>query len=369
MCKVLIVPGIKKNKISLVKQLAEEMTKEFAKTEEDGVGYAAITANGQIYGEKWLNPADAFVVKSQPKPPEPTAGELFITENLGALVKPDKKIDYEIIYDRFGVPITQKTIDNTVAFMLHARKKTYGARSIDNTHPFVITNDKYVNDIALIHNGSINNHYNLTKKLSTCDSEVILHEYLKLGMTEYPEAMTTLADTLRGQYAVGVFGSMVDKDGELIPYVDIFKSSKYLTVAYIKELETVVFATYKHDLVTACETLNWTIEYSGEVQDEYLVRLNAVTGERLIDLVKFTKSLDTSFSSYYPYGGPNNRSENLTETKASFQEQNKDLFMEPYYEVPDLSEEDKTLMRELEKSTNKTQIRALALVKKAVGQA
>lgn len=380
MCKIMVVVGIKKDKINAIRQFTEEMAKEISKTEEDGLGYAAITYDGEIYGEKWLNKEDVFVLKAQPpKPPEPfpSDGENFIVSQLGAMQKPDEKKEkpvYEIIYNRFGVPITKEVVNDTAAIIMHSRKRTIGMKSIENTHPFVITGDKHVHDIALIHNGGITNHSALTKKMSTCDSEVILHEYLNLAMQYNPESITDLANRLKGEYAVAVLSSYVDSDGYTIPYVDIFKSNKYLTVVWIKELGAMVYTTMKYDIKSVCEKLKYTIEYSADVEDGFLARFDAVTGERIGELNKFELSsrgyTTTGYGSHMPYGPKTDKEkeEEVAEARTNFQEKNKDLFMTPYYDLEDLNDDDKAFLKELEKSKNPKQVRALELVKKAVGE-
>ena len=103
--------------------------------------------------------------------------------------------------------MTPASINDTVAVILHARKATVGDKNICNVHPFFEINNKDSEDTALIHNGSINNHFQLTKKYSTCDSEVILHEYLKNMMNYNPWGIEELSKTIKGEYTVGVLSS------------------------------------------------------------------------------------------------------------------------------------------------------------------
>src|ERR1019366_1286406 len=170
------IAGIKPEHLSKVQKLAKAAAKNMAIVEEDGVGYAAITKSGLIYGEKWLKKEHAFNIHSQPK------NDIMVElmhKMFGDMAEWGMNTPVTAkVYDSFG-DRNQQTIDETVGLIIHARKATMGSvKTIENVHPFVILNDENHPDTALIHNGSILNHDKLTKIMSTCDSEVILHEYL-----------------------------------------------------------------------------------------------------------------------------------------------------------------------------------------------
>lgn len=367
----MVVAGIKPGKANKVKELATAMAKIFSRVEDDGVGYAAINKKGQIFGEKWLNHKDAFLIHSQPKAPNPKPEELFLNEHFSEVLKDDvlTKVSDEVVYDKFG----KYDVENTVGFIMHARKKTYGEKSIVNTHPFVIVNDKHIQDFAMIHNGSISNHYNLTKKMSTCDSEVILHEYIKLNVDYIPEKISELAATLRGQYAVAMMSSTFNENKDVTPYIDIFKSNKDLFMGWVPELETVVFCTTKFALEEAIKDAGMNITNINEVLDGRLLRLNAITGARMEEVHKFTPSDQYLNSTTYPYGGRHNLPmvpaetnlvQDIDTAKKGFEENNGDLFLEPYYELADLTTEDNEMIKAIESSDNQNKIRALELVKR-----
>jgi hypothetical protein len=257
MCKIMAMAGIPLDKTAeawdFVMEAANQMTFQ---PERDGVGYAATTTEGLIYGERWVDPASAFKERY-----EPTGEEADIIKKFGpALVR-------KVEYNKFG----KLDFDNTSAIMLHTRYATC-EKALYNTHPFVH------GDTALIHNGVIGNAHRELKDLmrsSTCDSEVILSAYLDNDVDTNPKKIDDVSAMLQGSYAVAVMGN----DGET-PYLDIFKNeSTNLCVAKIKELETLVFCTNMEIIQKTCSRVKMTVEYSFYVRPGQLLRLNALTGE------------------------------------------------------------------------------------------
>jgi|SRR5665213_3673155 len=393
MCKVLMIAGIKRQHQDKVKKLSQEFLKAAAEHDDDGFGYAAITRSGGIYGEKWLRKEDVFQLHSQPKSP---VGNDLVKDLLGDAAKPLVEAPSEKVYDAFGVTRTKEVLNDTVAIVVHARKKTNGAKSIENCHPFFASEEGNNPNTALIHNGTIMNHNALTKKTSTCDSEVILHEYLKEVMSYNPWAMPTLAKTLVGQYTVGVLTS-AQTDTGVQPVLDIFKSARELHCAYVKELETYVFCTLPTLLVRACAAAGLTAVGISEVRDGYLIRLDAITGRRLEDIIPFDQSRQylsgpnpttgtrTDGHHRHQHGmsaiNPNRdyirtqnhaapRHEELEDTvdavKKEFEKNHRDLFSAPYYDTgTGLTKEEIDYYAALEVSGN-VDMKALRLVKQVL---
>lgn len=398
-----MVAGIKKQHQEKVKKLSQEFLKAAAEgNDNDGFGYAAITNDGRIYGEKWLRKEDIFVLHTQPKNP---VGNDLVKNLLGEAAKPLLVAPPEKVYDSFGVPMTKETLASTVAIIVHARKQTHGAKSIENTHPFYSPESPTANGspdpaTALIHNGTIMNHMSLTKKTSTCDSETILHEYLKNAMSYNPWAIPKLASTLVGQYAVGVLSSTQQEADHVTPVLDIFKSAKELHCAYVPELETFVFCTLPSLLAKACIEVGLKFTGMSEVRDGYLVRLNAITGERMEEIIPFDQSrqyltgqnvteydrrggnghhrpgvhsrtagmvdpnLDYVRKARANIHGPNLREEETVEdAKREFERNHGDLFNAPYYDTgTGITEEEMKYFRTLE-GNKEVDMKALRLVK------
>lgn len=392
MCKVMIIAGIKPEHLNKVQKLVAAAAKTMSIIEDDGVGYAAITKDGAIYGEKWLNKDDAFQMHAQP-PIDPVVA--WMKGLIGDMGEWSKTEVAETIYQSFGIR-NQRAVNETVALILHARKATSGSKSIENVHPFALIDNEDHPDTAIIHNGSIANHLKLTKTMSTCDSEVILHQYLENMMYHNPWGIERVAKTLKGEYAVGALSSTTNDAGYQQPILDIFKSGKELHAGYVVELETLVFCTSEYSLETACRDANLTVKNIVKIKEGFLIRLDAVTGQRIDDLISFTLSDKTDYSGYRPQPGatnfhrmaphsalpnglqkvgphtnPTTGDDDITETaddmtvdaaKKHFERRHPSLFTVKYLEVNGpLAENEKALFNELSQGAH-TNHKALHLV-------
>lgn len=261
MCKIMIMSGItdetKDNAWAFCKAMAVKMSAPNS-TEKDGFGYAAIDAQGNLFGERWIDNADAF------KHQNPYGSEIDHT-----YLKRYKILSKEKTYGNFGV-----FNDNIRSITMHSRLST-NTVNYKNTHPFV------ENFTSVVHNGVIYNDDKLTKKTSTCDSEVILHEYIKYNIANHPNKFKKVANRLQGYYALGIFSKT--NEGRII--LDVIKDgSAKLEAFVIKELNCLVFATPKWSsspVEDACKILGFTILSKYEVKANRLQRLDALTGETI----------------------------------------------------------------------------------------
>lgn len=261
MCKLAILTGItnetKDNAWVFVKEMSKQMSAPNC-VEKDGIGYAAIDDQGQLFGEKWVNYQDAFKNRS------PYGSEID-----NQILKKFKILNREKVYGTFGI-----FNENIRTITLHSRTSTNEV-SYKNTHPFV------ENSTSLIHNGIIYNHNEFEKKTSTCDSEVLLHLYNKHNIANKPGKFRKIASKLDGYYAMGV----LSKTNEGMPVLDVIKdNAAKLEAFFIQELNTIVFATPKYDgnpVEAACKALGFTIVSKYEVKDNRLQRFNALTGEAI----------------------------------------------------------------------------------------
>lgn len=269
MCKNMMVAGIKPTLSKKLWEFIMEATPNMSSYDKDGIGYAAMAKEG-IWGERWLRPGDAF--KNRPKWAQI---DNEIKEKFKGTLLGNK------IFNQFG----NVDLGSSTAVILHARMATC-EKGLMNVHPFV--RDKF----ALIHNGIIGNDDKLTKITSTCDSEVILNEYVQQNVADNPDKIKDVVDVLQGSFACGVLGET--KDG--LRYMDIFKNySTNLVAIYVKELEAVVFCTNEVIVRDTIKSLKWHIGNVFEVKPWTMIRLNAETGE-LISSHEFPAS---SRSGYY----------------------------------------------------------------------
>lgn len=378
MCKVLAIAGVKREHHAKIQELAKAAASEFNSTDGDGFGYAAITKGGEIYGEKWLRKDDVMV--SHKNPVKPRSVKL-IEAILGKAARLPEFTNEEV-YMSFGTEMSKPgIIDDTVAFIFHARRKTTGEKSLVNTHPFYLPEDKTTEPTALIHNGSISNHEALTKIYSTCDSEVILHEYNKYAINYVPGNIEAMANALIGEYTSIVLSRFMDTEGKLIPYMDIFKSNKDLVVGYVKELDTLIYCTTKYALESICKVCNLTVENICDIEDGFLIRIDAETGQGLGDLISFEKSKKfeyqthhhRNFNQNYPTHQPASLPAPRTDTghtikkmKEEFAKNHPEVFATDIVTVEPMSDKDLAILKEFESSNSNKHLRTLALVKNSI---
>lgn len=267
MCKIAVIPGLTDETTELAWNFIKKLSKEMVGfSDDDGFGYAAIDGEGKMFGERWFNPKEAFSNRE--------AKNRLSEENVKRFKGMLK--GRQPIYNSFGA-VHEKSLRSV---MLHARNAT-SAKVFENTHPFVI------DGTALIHNGVIRNDNEMEKKVSTCDSEVILTEYIKNKVADNLKNIQTVAHKLDGYYAVGVMSN--SKSGMVL---DVFKDkSAKLKAYFIKELNTVVFATPGASenygpVHTVCRDMKLTILDEYEVDDSRIVRIDAMSGE-VLDSISF----------------------------------------------------------------------------------
>src|ERR1700676_4052813 len=146
MCKVLMISGIKPKNIPKIHELVKVAARMMSVVEDDGIGYAAITDEGNIYGEKWRNKDDAFKIHAQPEA-DPVIS--LMDSTLGPMADWSKIPLNHQVYDSFGIR-DAGAIEKTVAVALHARKASpMSDKTIENLHPFVMMDVENQPDTAL----------------------------------------------------------------------------------------------------------------------------------------------------------------------------------------------------------------------------
>ena len=260
MCKIMVMAGINNKNRQLALEFTKLMAKQLTPGNSDGLGYAAVTAKGNLFGERWLNNSDAFV--NRPVNNALSTQEQALVDKYQGFLIPEIPPP---VYNSFG-EIEQ---DQMVAITLHTRLATSGKEFV-NTHPFVL------GDTSLIHNGVISNASDLKMIQSTCDSEAILNEYVDNNVANVPENIQKVAGKLQGYYACGVF-SKSKRNGLIL---DLFKCSRaVLDAAYIVDLKTVVFSSRLSDIVAVCKQMGMEIGRTFKVNDNMMLRLDPVSGE------------------------------------------------------------------------------------------
>lgn len=255
MCKNLMLIGIKKTE--RLHEFLKVASKYMSKTDDHGFGYHAITSEGKTFTERWFDPKGAF--DGDPY----TAGDKIVFEKMkGSTFVPSAKV--------YGVT-GDVDFSKVTTIMCHARFATT-EKTFQNVHPFIIDNT------ALIHNGVIQNAKQLTMKISTCDSEAILNEYLTHNVRDDINNIQKVANVLNGWYACGV----MSKKGDL-NYIDIFKDvSTPLWATYIDELGCIAICTKHEILYSTLSELHMNEDnHSFALVGTKLTRFNSITGEQV----------------------------------------------------------------------------------------
>ena len=270
MCKVLISTGIdnQKNALKFLKTSKTPMSK----SDKDGIGYLAINSKGEMFSERWHVNADFMAINAKPK---------NIFRRLSSII--DGNIGD---YSSHG-KVNRSDIKS---FALHTRFATCG-REFENTHPFII------DGIGLIHNGVIRNSKELKNKISTCDSETVLNQYIDLNVRENPKSILDVTNSLEGYWALGIMGNLVSG----VPYLDVLKDDQAnLFVTSIVELgeNNVTFCTSKEILNDIISTLKWKSLRIFKVKSCIMTRFNALSGEILGTFESSNGKKTTSTTSY-----------------------------------------------------------------------
>lgn len=285
MCKVFGFSGVNETNRGDAIEFLKLMTPKLTKFEQDGFGYAAINANGDVFGEKWLRPEDCWKkrVKRKSKP----AKEVIPKLDKPILLKFDGLLsDYKKtwqkpappIYDNFG----DVDLGSAVAFIAHSRLGTGGGVNISNVHPFVSEGT------ALVHNGIVYNHNDpiFYKTKSNCDSEVLLNRYndelVQMDSRRIQEAL----EPIEAYLACLVLTQSVDENEELYSTLDIFKTDANLDVVYVHDLDLYMFCTDGKLIVDTCVELGYSSSNVYSLADNNLIRLDAVTGE-IVEVTEF----------------------------------------------------------------------------------
>lgn len=265
---------------------------------KDGLGYAAVDKDGNLFGERWTKNEEAFIVRKPHAEPLSKKQLAKLKAKYGEFIDVDEngEVVPELKYGSFGDHGNGMT-----AITLHTRMAT-SPKTFANTHPFVDEQQ----DTSLIHNGVISNVTLADNIRSTCDSERILNRYLAHEVNKVPADIQNAVDDLRGNFACGVF----TRDVNGFRVMDVFRSRAFLYGAFVKELDTMVFSTDDDDIKDVCKKLGYTILGKPKMlTPDILYRFNPETGEKLLE-VPYRDTANTWTSSIYPYnhGGSHHNS-------------------------------------------------------------
>lgn len=270
MCKIAVIPKVtdetREQALKLIKVLGVELSKPGG--HKDGLGYVAMTKEGNLFGERWLINDDAFIKRDYAD----TGTINVIKSEFGDIIEttPASKED---VYNSFGVLDDSKV----TSIMIHTRLATTD-KGLMNCHPFYDP----ITETTLIHNGVVSK-LGLEFVSSTCDSEGIMREYIKQDVMNVPKNIQKVANKLQGYYACGVFSETTDG----VKVLDIFKCDRAdLIAGYVDELKTLVFCSQPRLLSEAVAAAGLTLTGLYKIRGGLLCRFNALTG-KVLNQVKF----------------------------------------------------------------------------------
>jgi len=254
MCKVAAVTGITDDNRDRVWEFLKNLGSIITPGNDNGLGYAAFDKKGNIFGERWLRNLDAFR--------DPTYVNKMIA--IGLPIRQP--------YNWFGNKVVR---DQARGIILHTRAASGNNVHILNTHPF--THPQERPKTALIHNGYITNHDDLTIKYSSCDSESVLHEYIKQECNKDPKNIQKLADEVVGWYTC--LALTKDSDGK--PIIDIFTDGGRLASYYVPQLKCRVYSSEEYDIREACSFFGYEYQKGFQFKPGMIRRLDADSGKIL----------------------------------------------------------------------------------------
>ena len=253
MCKVLVIPAIKHTEATI--NFIKAITPHMSVGNSDGLGYAAIDKDGNLFAERWFNNKEAFTYKN-------TLGEEIINNRFGRGVSGSfKQFDYSCYGD-------EPSLNKIQAITLHTRFATCD-KNLTNVHPFI------KDDTSVIHNGVISNHNDFKLEVSTCDSESILQSYLKYNVGDTKDVQS-VSDELIGYYVAALFS----RDSSGFRWLDLFNGNNTnLHVAFVVELDTYVITTSSFDLDKAVKECGYTISTTFSFNDGWYYRIDPFSGD------------------------------------------------------------------------------------------
>jgi predicted glutamine amidotransferase len=290
MCKIMSMAGIQPNKEKLMWQFIVKSTPFMTGHDKDGLGFAALGNKG-LWGERWLNPGEAWAKDSR---------QLFTSKDAEQEAKFKGGLEKNIKYNNFGVGGSKQ---GNKAIIFHSRMATC-EKNIDNTHPFVRGNT------ALIHNGVISNKAELKMLTSTCDSETILNAYHDDGVANDPDKIQDMVKKLQGYYGCAVLTKAEDGN----EYLDIFRHTASIYASFVEELGTTVYCTSDDIIKFTCKAMKFNYGHMFKIKEDTMIRIDAKTGMPILH-----RKFDSTYSWYAAkeYGKVGGSSANMGESQTT----------------------------------------------------
>ncbi len=205
MCKLFAILDIENKHVA--NRFAAAAVPFVTKTDNHGLGIMRLGENG-VHTRRWL-----------------------------AIPEPFREMGFAPQLQRYEAAFSSRFVEAGVeseelhAIAIHGRMATC-EKTMANVHPFFSVPE----GTALMHNGIINNPLKYTRKLSTCDSEALLWQYIEHEVRDNPDEIGNALNGMNGYYAAIVFNN----NG----IVDIWRDDRAdLVMAYVEGVGTIVCTT------------------------------------------------------------------------------------------------------------------------------
>lgn len=270
MCKVFSMTNM--SNVKITKKFLNIVRDEVCKTtDKDGFGYAILSDDGAIGGERTMKPMSFNALSGDPDKLR-TASLPIVSRTRNVF----GKIDFR----------------KPKSFIAHGRYST-NTVNLENTHPFV--ND----DIAMIHNGVVSDADNMFKNLlkTSCDTEIILRAWEHGGMK-------TIESQVTGYYALAI----LDKVTKQLHIVRDDKAMLY--ISYSRTVDSYIIATTIDIIQSVAKKMKWVCEQPEELLENIHVVFdrNEIMSQTDIDpRVSYNKTMTSTertalgYTSYADY--------------------------------------------------------------------
>jgi predicted glutamine amidotransferase len=225
MCKIMVFTNTEK--VRKLERLVNFVAPLITASDNDGFGWVAQGAKGP-FGERSILPVHKYRLN-----------KLDLTVAL-PITKPS--------YNTFG-----KRSELTGPMVFHGRTST-NQKGLLNAHP-IVKNNWY-----LVHNGVVSNHGPSYKMSTSNDTEHLVHYLSSSGIQG-------IESNLGGYYAFGA----IDPNGKLHVARD---SMARLVTAYVKSIDSYVFATTADLIEETCRHMEWKVGPIDLVEDNLYMVFN-----------------------------------------------------------------------------------------------
>ena len=243
MCKQVFFTNTSKLSVAKLASVLYAANKGFT-SERDGFGYVGRNSDGTLFGERYVSPNEFQFRLSRTILDAP-----FVARDTS---------------NYFG---KLKTLKGPL--LIHGRIST-NTKGLENTHPFI------KHDWSLVHNGVVETSQEAYDMISSCDTEHLIELMATQGIS-------AIEKHISGYYAFGA----IAPDGKLHVVKDNIAS---LYCAYVKHIDSYIFATTEDLIEDICEAGNWKYTTIEAILDNVHLVFNGTKLESMSEIKPLGRS-------------------------------------------------------------------------------